>query len=77
MEDLIKKAKDIFGTTDSCSNSTFILPDGKGLKFPQRNVSYNAHADIAEKVIGKMPLATDEFIDLTGVIRYYPQRSSI
>lgn len=80
MENLIKKAKDIFGTTDSCKYSTYILPEGKALnilKNVSSNVDYHPHDRAAEKIIGKTPKPTDDFIDLTGSIRYFPLGSSV
>ncbi len=80
MENLIKKAKDVFGTTDSCKYSTFILPEGKALdilKNVSPNIDYHPHDRAAEKIIGKSKTPTDEFIDLTGSIRYVPMRSSV
>ena len=83
IESLIKKAKDVFGTTESCKYSTFILPEGKALdilKNVSPNVDYHPHDKAAEKIVGKLPKSvnpTDNFIDLTGSIRYFPLGSSI
>jgi len=79
-EKLIEKAKDIFGTTDSCKYSTFILPEGKALNILKNvspNIDYHPHDRAAEKIIGKTPKPTDDFIDLTGSIRYFPLGSSV
>jgi hypothetical protein len=81
-EKLIKKAKEIFGITDSCKFSTFILPEGKALdiiKDTSTLVDYHPHDRAAKKVIGDISgwQATEKFIDLTGSIRYVPMRSHI
>ncbi len=86
MEKLIDKAKEIFGTTDSCKYSTFILPEGKALNIVKQTstvIDYHPHAAAAQKVLENEVEnvsgwnATEKFIDLTGSIRYVPMRSHI
>jgi len=85
MENLIEKAKDVFGTTNSCKYSTFILPEGKALNITEHTstfIDYHPHAAAAVKVLEKeMEVsgwnATEKFIDLTGSIRYVPMRSHV
>ena len=81
-ENLIEKAKDIFGTTDSCKFSSYILPEGKALdivKDTSTLIDYHPHDRAAKKVLGDVSgwEATEKFIDLTGSIRYVPMRSHI
>ena len=81
-EKLIEKAKKIFGITDSCKFSTFILPEGKALdivKDTSTLVDYHPHNRAAKKVLGDVSGwdATEKFIDSTGSIRYVPMRSHI
>jgi hypothetical protein len=86
MENLINKAKKIFGTTDSCKYSTFILPEGKALNIIKQTstvIDYHPHDGAAKKVLENEVEnisgwnATEKFIDLTGSIRYVPMRSHI
>ena len=83
MENLLQKAKDIYGTTDSCKYSTFILPEGKALniiKHTSTVIDYHPHARAAQKILGDSNSrfnATDKFMNLTGSIRYVPMRSHI
>ncbi len=86
MESLIDKAKKIFGTTDSCKYSTYILPEGKALNIVKDTstvIDYHPHDRAAKKVLENEVEnvsgwnATEKFIDLTGSIRYVPMKSHI
>ena len=78
MENLIKKAKEIFGTSKKCNLSTFLLPGGEILnsdKYFSQDPNAHLHDLITERI--KKGLNTDSFMKKTGAIRYHPTKNNI
>jgi hypothetical protein len=75
---LLQKAKEKYGTVESCKLSTYLLPDGKFLnssKFFNQNPDYHLHDLIVDKI--QLNLGVRRFVSQTGVIRYHPTREEI
>jgi len=78
MENLLQKAKDLYGTSQSCKLSTFITPDGEALnssKFFNQSPDFHLHDLIVDKI--QLNFGVRRFIRRTGVIRYHPTRDEI
>lgn len=78
MENLIKKAKDVFGTSRSCKLSTFLLPEGEVLnsnKYFSQDPNFHLHDKVIDKV--KYNLGTVRFMNQTGAIRYHSTKNNI
>lgn len=78
MENLIKKAKDIYGTSKKCNLSTFLLPEGEVLnsnKYFNQDPNYHLHDKIVDKI--QFNLGTVRFMNQTGAIRYHPAKDNI
>ena len=73
MPELLKEAVDTFGTTDECSASGFILPDGKMLDMTSPIISDTRaeHNIIASLYPEGTRMVSREFVKDTGAIRMH------
>lgn len=78
MSEILEKVEQVYGTTDNCEYSTFLLPNGEFLD-PSKYFAQHPLSHLHDQIIDKLHKGMDTitFLRKTGALRYRPAKENI